>query len=432
MKLKAKKTAEELLNFISRCPTAYHTSSTVKNKLQEAGFEALSEKSAWNLIPGKGYYVERNGSALAAFVSGNASAASGFLIAGAHTDSPGFKIKNLSETKTLGVTRLFVEKYGGPIISTWLDRDLSIAGVVRLRSEPSENFRLVDIKHPSAIIPNLAIHLNREINKGFQYNVQTHLPVIISASESGGQVLNNMIAGEIGCPVEDLGYSDLYLYDSQAGCLSGFEEDLLVAGRIENLAGCHAVLDALISAERPEKTIVGIFFDNEEAGSRSLQGADSNFLPDILDRITIVGGGTEEDRFRARASSFMVSVDGAHAVHPGYAEKHDSNYSPRLNGGPVIKMNADFRYATTSETASIFERLCRGADVPCQHFAMRSDLPCGSTIGPLTSSLTGIKTVDVGIPMLSMHSIRETTGVSDQYYMIRALKEFFSKGCGKM
>jgi len=428
MKHKAKKTAEELLKFIGSCPTAYHTASTIKNILKDAGFEELSEKSAWNLVSGKGYYVERNGSALAAFISGKSSAASGFLIAGAHTDSPGFKIKNLSETKTLGTTRLFVEQYGGPILSSWLDRDLSIAGVVRLRGKTAGDFRLVDLKLPVAVIPNLAIHLNREINKGFEYNVQTHMPVIISASENGEDLLKKVIAREIDCRVEDLSYSDLFLYDSQKGHLSGFDQDLLVSGRLDNLAGCHAVLTALIAAEESEKTTVGIFFDNEEVGSRSLQGADSGFLMDILDRITIVRGGSEEDRFRARAASFLISVDGAHAVHPSYADKHDVNYSPRLNGGPVIKMNAGFKYATTSETAAYFEGLCRTADVPFQQFAMRSDLPCGSTIGPLTSSLIGIKTVDIGIPMLGMHSIRETTGVKDQYYMIEALKAFYRQG----
>ncbi len=439
MKLKDGKTARELIDFIDKSPTAYQAVSFISGELDKAGFSRLWETDHWDLEPGKGYYIERNGSSLAAFLVGNASPEDGFLIAGAHTDSPGLKLKPAAggDGSILaggGASVLPVEVYGGPVLSTWLDRDLSIAGIVQVKrkdrnKEDSYKPELFDLKRPVAVIPNLAIHLNRDVNKGVEYNPQLHMSALISSSGKDSAGLKDIIAREIGCPADDIGPFDLFLYDTAKGVVSGINDELLVSGRLDNLAGCHAILSALKSASAagvpPLKTPVGFFFDNEEIGSRTMQGADSGFLKDVLDRVVMVRGGTPEDSCRARAGSFMISVDGAHAVHPNFPEKHDTEYAPRLNGGPVIKSNAGYKYATTSEGEAFFRGLCETAAVPAQSFVMRSDLRCGSTIGPMTAALGGIKTVDVGIPMLAMHSIRETAGVFDQQAMIKVLSAFF-------
>ncbi|MBI9102287.1 MAG: M18 family aminopeptidase [Spirochaetales bacterium] len=433
MKSEERSIATELIDFIDSCPTAYHSAVHIKGILDSNGFQSLNEKDSWKLESGKGYYIERNNSAVAAFIMGTEPPADGFLLAGAHTDSPGLKLKDDGEAgkPQTGYLRLPVEVYGGPIISTWLDRDLSIAGVVQLRDEGEKSGYksvLFDFERPVAVIPNVAIHFNREVNTGFEYNRQVHLQALVSAGTGSPEGLKSLIAGVLGCPPEEIGGWDLFLYDCQPGNHSGLDRDLIVTGRIDNLAGCHAILAALLSVKDPRRTVGGFFFDNEEVGSATLQGADSGFLSDLLDRLVLVRGGSAEDRYRARAASYFISVDGAQAFHPNFPEMHDRDYAPTLNGGPVIKMNANYRYATTSEGAVFFKELCRKAGVPVQRFMMRSDLPCGSTIGPVTSAQGGIKTLDVGIPMLAMHSIRETCGRDDQGYMIRALSGFFKAG----
>jgi len=414
--------------FLDQSPTAYQATASLVRKLEGKGYRRLFEADPWDLESGEKYYVTRNDSSLIAFHIGNKPVAeAGFKLIGAHTDSPALKIKRHGETKLCSYTRLGVEVYGGPIISTWLDRELSIAGRVAIRTEKTISSKLVDFRRPLAIIPNAAIHMNREINTGFEYNKQNHLPAILLAEEvaPNREILRELLAEEIGVDPIQIGETDLFLYDPTPAAIVGAQEEMLVSGRLDNLAMCYAIAEALGNAKTCPATLVGIFNDNEEIGSQTAMGADSTFLRDILDRITVVQGGKKDDFARALARSFLISADMAHALHPNYADKHDPNYRPLLNNGPVIKLNGNFRYATTAMQASYFEMICKEADVPCQKMMVRSDLPCGSTIGPITSALTSIQTVDVGNPMFAMHSIRETAGVKDQAYMERAFATFF-------
>ncbi len=428
MKKEIKSAAKELLNFINSSPTMFHATEVLKEMFEKAGFIKLDEAAKWNLEKNKSYFVERNSSAIIAFKVGTKSAAeAGFRIAGAHTDSPALKLKSEAETVIKNMIKIPVEVYGGPIIATWLDRELSIAGRVVFSTKKGLSQKLVDLKKPLAIVPNLAIHMNREINKGFEYNNQNHLPAIISAMPENGEknLLKSMVAHELKINAEDILAMDMFLYDATNSILGGSSEELVIAGKIDNLAMCHAAAAAIISAKTAESTAVAMFFDNEEVGSATLHGAASSFPRDILERIILSTKGDLEDWYRAAANSWMISADAAHALHPNFPEKHDPNYAPLMNCGPVIKMNSNFRYATTAESAAYFADICAKAKVPCQKIINRSDVPAGSTIGPVTSSALGIKTVDVGNPMWAMHSIRETAGVYDHFYMNEALKYFF-------
>ncbi len=427
MKKAAKTLAKDLISFIDNSPTAFHASAVLKERLKKAGFKELKEDESWSLTEGEGYFIERNNSAIAAFRMGKkAPWESGFRIAGAHTDSPALKVKPLSESVQKGMAKVGVEVYGGPIVGTWLDRDLSIAGRVMVKNGDEMKSVLVDFKKPVATVPNLAIHMNREVNKGFEYNKQTHLPAILGAAkEDEKEILKGMMAKQLDVDPSDIGEYDLYLYDVQPGTLLGRDEEYVCIGRIDNLAMCHSVVQALIDSKPSDATQIGMFFDNEEIGSRTLQGADSTFTRGLLERIVAVEGGKGDDIFRAIAKSFLVSADGAHAFHPNFPDKHDAGYAPVLNGGPVIKISANYRYATTAESASVFEEMCKKHDIPCQKMINRSDMPSGSTIGPMSSAHLSMKAVDVGNPMLAMHSVRETAGVMDHYYMTKVITSFF-------
>lgn len=273
--------------------------------------------------------------------------------------------------------------------------------------------------------------MNREMNKGVEYNKQNHLQAVFSGVSSDDKdepsvLFKKLICQKVTLDPEKIVDMELYLYDVQSGLINGMNDEFISSGRIDNLSMCHSICEAITSNPEIDETSVAVFFDNEEVGSKTLQGADSSFLKDLLDRITFVSGGTLEDTYRSRALSFAISADGAHAHHPNYAESHDPAYTPVVNGGPVIKISSTYRYSTTSETAPVFKKLCRDVSVPYQELINRSDVPSGSTIGTITSSLTGIKSVDVGSPMLAMHSIRETTGVLDHFYMTEVLKRFYS------
>lgn len=415
----------DLEDFISRSPSSFHVVAELERRLGLQGFTRLDEGDSWRLEPGGKYFVTRNDSALAAFIAGSAPASRGFRLAGAHTDSPGFKVKELSGQSGLGGFRYAVEVYGGPIMATWLDRDLSLAGAVTVRHEDRWVRRLVNLKDLRVVIPNLAIHFNRDINEGFKYNPQEHLAFLAGDGSATGDPLKTALAGELGVSDEEIGPGDLFLYSPEPGGKTGFSRDFFTAPRIDNLAGCHAILSALEQINNPELGVGAFFFDNEEVGSTSLQGANSSFIRDMVDRISLVLDGDGQAAYRARARSLLFSVDGAHAVHPGYQDKHDKAYAPLLNGGPVIKSHAGLKYATTGEGSALIEKVGRERDIPVQRFAIRSDLSCGSTIGPLSSSLSGVPTLDMGIPMLAMHSIRETAGVRDQDWMISLLVGLF-------
>ncbi len=427
---KYKNLGKDLLDFIEKSPTSFHATKNIKDKLEENNYVKLDENDRWDLKPGNKYYLQRNDSAVIAFTYGENNVERGFNLIGAHTDSPLLKIKNEAVIKKHNYIKIGTEVYGGPIVHTWLDRELSIAGRVTIEENDKIVSKMINFEKPMAIIPNLAIHMNRKVNKGFEYNKQKHLPAIIStekddSSDEDKNYLKQLVADKINTKYENIYELDLFLYDITSPKLTGIEDEFITSGRMDDLAMCHSILEALTQDEDYKYTNIGIFYDNEEIGSRTYQGANSNFLRDTLERLIIAEGGDRQDYFRAISNSFLISADQAHALHPNFSDKHDSNYTPIINKGPVVKLNANFRYATTSETASYFEKLCKDADVPFQRLANRSDMKSGSTIGPMTSSLLNVKTVDVGNPLWAMHSIRETGGIKDHYYITEVFKRFF-------
>lgn len=435
MNTQAETVAQQLLTFIDNSPVSYFAVKNLIEELQENGYQALNEGDKWDLKTGAKYYIERNESALIAFQLGSQLPwQSGFNIAGAHTDSPHLKLKNESLSKSAGCLKVSVETYGGGINSTWLDRDLSLAGRISINTENGVESRLVDFKQAIGFIPNLSIHLNRDVNSGFEYNKQKHLEVVLLADATDIDLdtyLKEIIAKQANVDSDTILEMDLFFYDTQKGALIGLDKSIISSARLDNLAMCHSIQHALLNHHKEsdnttsKQTNIAAYFDNEEIGSRTLMGADSNYLSSLLERIVFSLGGNLEDNFRAKHKSFLISADGAHALHPNFAEKHDKAYAPLLNKGPVIKMSANFRYATTATTAGAFINLCNNANVPYQKMANRSDLPSGSTIGPTTSATLGINTIDVGNPMLAMHSIRESQGTLDHYYMSKVLTAFY-------
>jgi len=424
-----------ICSFIEHSPTAFHAVETMAQGLKTQGAIQLDERSRWRLETGKTYFVTRSGSSLIAFRPGRKSPSkTGFMLQGAHTDSPALKARLEKILTGKGMERTPVEIYGGPIISTWLDRPLALAGQVIVKNDRGQaESRLVHTKTPVGLIPNLAIHLNRDINKGFEYNAQTHLPVLLSASgntetasvSATGSALQKLLSEQLQINVDSILGADLYFVDAQGPAILGFSSELINGYRLDDLLGCHAIFEAFSSSETAEHTQVACFLDNEEVGSRSTQGADSSFLRDILGRISALLDGSTEDFYRALAASFCISVDVAQAYHSSYPEKFDEDYAPMLNGGPALKVNANLRYATDGAAEAQFRLICESAGVPCQKFMSRADIAPGTTIGPLSSSITGIKTVDIGAPLLSMHSIRETAGLLDHEYMVKALKKAY-------
>ena len=415
---------QSLLDFIDRSPTPFHAVQEMAGTLSNKGFVELKETDAWRLTPNGRYFLTRNDSSLIAFVVGSKP---GFKIIGAHTDSPNLRLKPQAVYAKNGYLQLGVEVYGGVLLSTWTDRDLSLAGRVILSGKKNPPTRLVRFGQALLRIPQLAIHLNRDVNKkGLVLNEQNHLPPIFSMQNKSApnEILKKMVARELKCKPTDIMGLELSLYDTQLGALAGAEREFIFSGRLDNLASCHSAVHALTeSTMKDPLTRVIAFYDHEEVGSETAQGAGSPFLKDVLERITL--SEKREDFLRALANSFFISADMAHAIHPNYSDRHDSQHMPIINGGPVIKSNAGQRYATDAVSSVWFESLCKKAGVPVQKFVVRSDLGCGSTIGPITAANLGIRTVDVGNPMLSMHSIREMAGVNDHELLIRAFKEFF-------
>ncbi|HOX12374.1 MAG TPA: M18 family aminopeptidase [Spirochaetia bacterium] len=431
--------AKSLCDFLDASPTQFHAADALAAALQARGALALDERSEWNLEPGRTYYVVRNGSGLVAFrIGGESPARTGFALAGAHTDAPALRVRPEKSLRHRAGDRIAVEVYGGPILSTWLDRPLALAGRAAVRgSDGRPELRLVNPAGPAAVIPNLAIHLNREVNKGFEYNVQNHLPALVAApladrrpAEGDAPWALAETARNLGVPVRDILGAELFLVDASRAVILGRDGELVNSGRIDNLAGCHAILAAFNAAPPGAHGQAAVFFDNEEIGSGTRQGADGLFLRDVLARVCARSGCDSEGFYRALAASFCVSVDAAQGWHPNFQEKYDEAYSPVLNGGPAVKANANFKYATDAESEARFRACCEDAAVPCQKFAVRADLTPGSTIGPLSSALSGIRTVDVGSPLLAMHSIRETAGSYDHDFMTAALRRFYEKGPG--
>ncbi|HYH95092.1 M18 family aminopeptidase [Hyalangium sp.] len=429
-------TAKDLLAYIDASPTPYHAVRETARRLSEQGYRALDEREPWTLQPGERVYVTRADTSIAAFHLGTAFVErAGFRLVGSHTDSPNLRLKPNAAVSKQGYHQLGVEIYGGVLLSTWLDRDLSLAGrLVVLGADGRPEGHLVDLRRPLLRVPNLAIHLNRTVNTdGLKLNAQDHMVPVLGLESAGPAELRSLLVRELaGAGVraeagDILGY-DLCLYDTQPSTRSGANGEFLHAPRLDNLASCHSALSALLAMDKAREATCGVvLYDHEEVGSRSAQGAAGTFLRDCLERIVLGHADGRPDAFhRAIRHSYLVSADMAHAVHPNYAALHEPRHQPLMGGGPVIKSNVNQSYATDGETWAYFAALCREAGVTPQHFVTRTDLGCGSTIGPITAAQLGIRTVDVGSPMLSMHSIRELAAAADVAAMVSVLRRFFT------
>ncbi len=422
--------ARDLCRFIDSAPTPFHAVAEGVRRLTDAGFAPLSEREPWALSPGDKRYLVRGGGTLIAFIVGSEPAAlSGFRMIGAHTDSPNLRVKPRADVVKSGYRQLGVEPYGGVIYASWLDRDLSIAGRVTLARGPGEiESRLVNLERPVARVAHLAIHLNRGVNTdGLVLNAQKHLSPLLGVGDK--VELTKVVAEALGEDARDVLGFDLMLFDVQPAAIGGLASELVYASRLDNLGSCHAALCALIdgaaSSEKATRAIV--LYDHEECGSRSAVGAQGTVLRDALLRITSATSPGEAQAFeRAMACSSLVSADMAHAVHPNYADQHEPEHTPALGKGLVIKSNSNQSYATNGETAALFRQQCKRAGFDAQSFVTRSDLPCGSTIGSITAAKLGIATVDVGAPMLSMHSCRELAGALDVPLAISAFAHYLS------
>lgn len=423
----------DLMSFMDSSVINFYAVKTIRERLEANGFTHLNAADKWLLEPGGKYYVVKNSSAIFAFVVGEGDTTAGYKIISAHSDSPCFRIKpNPEMVSDGGMMKLNTEVYGGPILYTWFDRPLSIAGRVILRTNDPLNpeTRLVKFNRPLMTIPHLAIHFNRAVNEGNPLSRQKDMLPIIGAinniAEKDGYILR-LVAGELGVKPSDIIDFDLSLYDTSKACLVGVNEEFITSGRLDDLSMVHAAMTALLESKQGCKmTRVMAIFDNEETGSGTKQGAASPVLDHILRRINSCIGGNEEDYLRAIARSFMVSADNAHAVHPNYVEKQDPTNHPVLGGGPVIKINANCKYMTDADSAAVFKTICEQAGVPCQYFVNHSDVAGGSTLGNILTSQIDLRGVDMGNALWAMHSARETASTLDHIYTIRAFTHFFS------
>lgn len=429
--------ARDLCEFIAASPSPFHAVQEAVRRLELAGFAPLSEADAWFLSPGDCRYVVRADASLIAFRVGSGSPVEhGFAVVGAHTDSPNLRLKPRPVFGKEGYVQLAVEIYGGVLLHTWIDRELGLAGrVIVERPDGTLERCLVNLSEPLARVTSLAIHLDREVNdRGAVYNRQTQMTPLLGLGdpEHAYTRLKSRLASLCHAPEDAVRGFDLGLYDLTPPALGGMSHEFVFAARLDNQASCHAAVEALTKVEEvsPQTQVIALF-DHEEVGSASAQGAGGSFLKDVLGRIvssvhTQEGGRGGSAFPRAIAQSFCISADMAHAVHPNFSKKHEPCHMPRLGDGPVIKSNVTQRYATDGLSAARFRQLCRRAGVLSQDFVTRTDLACGSTIGPITATELGISTVDVGNPMLSMHSARELCGSHDVGRMIRVMRELFS------
>jgi len=439
---------QELFNFLDASPTPFHAVQSQISLLENYGFQHLSESDAWNLTSGGRYYVTRNGSSLIAFVYGKQDVLdTGIRMLGAHTDSPCLKVKPKAEIISHSYLKLGVEVYGGVLLNPWFDRDLSLAGkVVYQDKQKNINTSLIDFKKPIASIPSLAIHLDREANKKRHINPQTDIPPVLmlveepsadkklsanqepSASQkssSGTSILKNQLTQQLKKQYSDIEVDsildfELSFYDTQNASYIGLNDDFIASSRLDNLLSCFVGTQALMRADNDGTSLL-VCSDHEEVGSASTTGAQGTFLKSVLERIS----GSAETLTRIVNQSMMISADNAHAIHPNFPNKHDANHGPIINKGPVIKVNANQRYASSCETGAIFKVLADSAQVPVQDFVVRTDMGCGSTIGPIAATEIGVKTLDIGLPTFAMHSIRELCGSKDTAYLLSVLQKYF-------
>lgn len=418
-------TTEKLLDFIEKSPTAFQAVDEMQKRLTENGFEVLSEKEYWKLVPGGKYLVTRNNSALIAFCIPEKESRV-FHIMASHSDSPSFKIKENPEIKVdNSYVKLNVEKYGGMLMAPWFDRPLSVAGRVIIRRNGGLKEKLINIKRDLVMIPNLAIHMNREANNGVSYNPQKDLQPLFAVGNTDRTLLE-IIAEQTGVKKEDIISHDLFLYNRMPGTVWGADREFVSSARLDDLQCAFASMEGLLRAQNHESIAVHCVMDNEEVGSGTKQGAASTFLKDTLLRINMGLGRTYEEYLMTLAGSFMVSADNAHALHPNYTDKTDPTNHPVLNKGIVIKFNANQKYCTDAVSAAIFKELCTKAGVPYQTFVNRSDIAGGSTLGNISNTQVPMNTVDIGLPQLAMHSPYETAGVKDTEYLVRAAEELFA------
>lgn len=433
--MSAQQQVQHLLDFIDASPSPWHVIKSVEAQLASFNFKKLDETLSWSLESGGRYYVVRDESSVIIFVLGQKPLVeTGFKMIGAHTDSPGLRVKPNAATGVDGLLRLGVEIYGGPILATFTDRDLSLAGRVNYK-DTNNNIvsALINFDRPLLRLPNLAIHMNRTVNEdGLKLHKQNELPLILSAlaQECLPQTyFSELLQEQSACEAERILSWDLAVYDTQKGVFWGAENEFYANSQLDNLASCYAALQGLLddTVLENEATLVCAFFDHEEIGNESNKGADGSFLGDVLKRISLVTENNKEDFTRALAKSFMVSADMAHAYQPNFPLAYDPDHKVFVNKGPVIKVNANQRYSTESVSQAMFVDWCEQAGVPYQKYSHRSDLACGSTIGPITSARLGIRSVDVGNPVWAMHSIRESAGVLDHGYMIKVMKKFLTQ-----
>lgn len=420
---------QQLIDFIHASPTPFHATAQLKTMLENAGFTVLDESERWQLESGGRYLVTRNDSSIIAFALGDrAPADSGIRMLGAHTDSPCLRVKPEPDSVNNSYYQLGVEVYGGALLNPWFDRDLSLAGRISYRDAGGRlGSTLIDFQAPVAIIPSLAIHLDREVNQSRSINAQQHLPPVLMQPGNAAPVTLRQLLLELareqhpGQDIEAVLEFELSFYDWQRGELIGLQQEFIASARLDNLLSCFVGARALIDSDSATGRLL-VCNDHEEVGSTSACGADGPFLKSVLERLC----PDAQDLARCINRSWLVSADNAHGIHPNYADRHDARHGPLLNHGPVIKTNASQRYASNSETAGLFRLLCDQAGIPVQSFVVRSDMACGSTIGPLTAGNIGVRTLDVGVPTFAMHSIRELAGARDTDYLYRALKLFLA------
>ena len=424
---------EGLFRFIEKSPTPFHVIDNMKRELEEQGYKQLLEREEWKLEQGGKYYVIRNGSAMVAFRVPKGMFG-GFQIVASHSDAPCLKLKENPELwSEQAYVRLNVEKYGGMICSTWFDRPLSVAGRLLVKSEEGVTVKLVQIDKDLLMLPSLAIHMNRDINTGYDYHAQKDmLPLYGMGTKGEKESFMDRIAREADVKEEDILGSDLYVYNRMPGSAWGSEDEFISIGKLDDLECVYSSMTSFLSAEEHDRIPVHCVYDNEEVGSSTRQGAASTFLADTLERIQEALGGSASDYRRLIAGSMMLSADNAHAVHPNYPEKACPSNRPLVNQGVVIKFSGNQRYTSDGVTAAVFRCICEKAGVPTQVFTNHSDIAGGSTLGNISALQVPVPCVDIGLPQLAMHSSYETAGVKDLEYMITAMKGFYEAATEEM